>query len=141
MIEAKIQGLKELDNILATMTRQVQGRALRQSANAGAQVIKKEARSLVPVDTGLLRRNIIVARSRRNSRPGKETYNITIREGKKAKRGPNGRSAFYGYFIERGTSKKSARPFLRPALQSKQREALDAFKLKMMETLRKYGAR
>jgi HK97 gp10 family phage protein len=151
MMDVKIEGLKELDAAIRQMTDNVQGRLLRQAANAGAQVIRKEARAKAPKDTGLLRKNIVVGRSRRQSAKGKETYNVFLKKEKrtfadtKANRRKNrvGKKyevdgpAFYGKFIEMGTSKMPARPFLRPALEGKRGEAIAAFREKMAEGIRK----
>jgi HK97 gp10 family phage protein len=48
-----------------------------------------------------------------------ELYNATAR----FKVGP-GRGGFYGYFLEYGTNKMSKRPFVRPAFDSAQEEAI-----------------
>ena len=42
---------------------------------------------------------------------------------------------FYGKFIEFGTSKMSARPFLQPALERKEREAMEIIRQKLKEAL------
>ena len=61
---------------------------------------------------GDLKRSIYIAHSDDNSTPGsKETYHISWR-----KSGPN--SVPYAHWIEYGTSKQQARPFLRPAYEA-----------------------
>lgn len=155
MIETKIEGLKELDRKLAELTRQLHDRALRQSVGDAARLVRNKARQLVPVDTGLLKKNIIAARSRRNSKPGREQWNVALKQktlkygNTRANRRKNrvGKSykvdgpAFYGAFIERGTSKMAARPFLRPALANNQQAAIEAFKKRMQEFFKKHGAK
>jgi HK97 gp10 family phage protein len=151
MMEVKVQGLKELDMKLAELTRQLQTRALRQAVNAGAQIVKKAARAKVPIDTGLLRREIIAARSRRQSTFGRETFNILIRQKTKkyADTRANRRSrrvgksykvqgdAFYWRFVEFGTKHMAARPFLRPALANNQQAAINAIREKLAAAIQR----
>lgn len=46
-------------------------------------------------------------------------------------------NAFYGRFIEFGTSKYPAKPFLRPAFDAKKEEALTIFKQKLADNIEK----
>ena len=45
--------------------------------------------------------------------------------------GPNNYDKFYAIFVELGTSKMTARPFLRPALRRNKRRIMDAYKNKL----------
>lgn len=62
----------------------------------------------------------------------RQTFFVMVRHGKKyrhqGKRGNLSQDAWYWRFLEFGTRKMQARPFLRPALEAKRREAVDAIK-------------
>jgi len=87
------------------------------AARAGAVAIQKEARLNVPVDSGNLKKNIAVKKaSRRNTERGHTKYHVYIRP-----------KAFYGMFVEFGTSKQVAQPFMRPAFENSAEKAVQAF--------------
>ena len=89
------------------------------STRAGAKVVSDEARRLVPVRYGALKKSIGVLK--RKSKRGEITFGVSPRKGGK-------HNGFYGRFIELGTSKMIARPFLRPALEKSVNEVLQASK-------------
>jgi HK97 gp10 family phage protein len=122
---------------------------LRAGGFAAAAVYRDEAVRLVPVDTATIQRNIIVKRIEEKSDGGtKQMYYVTVRKGKMNVEG----DAFYWRFVEFGHSfvrrktKKSttwkahraamqveygsssapAKPFMRPAYDTKQKEAGEA---------------
>ena len=72
--------------------------ALAPALRAGAQAVAADARSFVPVVTGTLRRGI-------SSSGSGLTYVA----------GVGGPAADYAHFVEYGTSRQGARPFMRPA--------------------------
>lgn len=113
----RIEGLDELDKqfdrLAATSKRKVMMKAL----NAGVAPIKKEAKANAPVDKGVLKSQI---RSKQMKYTEKPAVGIYV-SGK----------AYYWYFIENGTSKMAAAPFLRPAADSKHEEGVDKFKEKL----------
>lgn len=102
--------------------------ALRQAAVAGARVFHAEVQLRAPVDNGIyegkqgahppgfLRSKIIIAYDDEVSVPGRiASYLVTW-----------SKEAFYGRFLEYGTSKMAARPFLRPAFEAKKQAAAAA---------------
>lgn len=101
---------------------------LRQAAVAGARVIHAEVKLRAPVDLGIyegkqgphppgfLRSHIIIAYDDQASVPGKiASYLVTW-----------SKEAFYGRFLEYGTSKMAAQPFLRPGFEAKKKPAAAA---------------
>jgi HK97 gp10 family phage protein len=100
------------------------------------------------VDTGNLRDNIVAAR-RRKSPPGTEGYYIEVR--RKRRKYANTRAnrrkkragmsyetmgeAYYGMFVELGTAKMPAQPFLRPAFESKKVEAVETFRVEFAKAI------
>ena len=115
-IDFRVEGLDDLerqfDRLIDTSKKKVMQKAL----NAGIAPIKKEAKANAPVDKGVLKSQI---RSKQMKYTEKPAVGIYV-SGK----------AFYWYFIENGTSKMAAAPFLRPAADSKHEEAVDKFKEK-----------
>ncbi len=101
---------------------------LRQAAVAGARVIHAEVKLRAPVATGIyegkkskrpfgfLREHIIVAYDDEQSIPGRlASYLVTW-----------SKEAFYGRYLEYGTSKMAAQPFLRPGFEAKRKAAAAA---------------
>ena len=72
--------------------------SLEPALRAGAQAVAADARSYVPVVTGTLRRNI-------TSSGSGLTYVA----------GVSGPASAYAHYVEYGTSRQGARPFMRPA--------------------------
>lgn len=126
---ATIMGANEIERALAGLERRARGQVLGSALRASASVLRKEARRLAPKGaTGNLRRSIAVRTNRR------QRNSVSLTMGLR----PDG---FYGRFVELGTSTQSAHPFMRPALQAKSREAVDAFRIKFWARLRVIAAR
>ena len=119
----RIEGLEELeqqfDNLIDTAKRKTMQKAL----NAGAAPIKKEIKSNAPVDKGILKSAV---RSKQMKYTAKPSVGIYI-AGK----------GYYWYFIENGTSKMAAAPFIRPSVDSKYEEGIDKFKVKLKQEIDK----
>lgn len=117
-----------LRNVLRAAEEVASESVLRQAAVAGARVIHREVKLRAPVDKGIyegkqgkhppgfLRDHIIIAFDDEQSVPGKlASYLVTW-----------GKEAFYGRFLEHGTSKMAADPFLRPGFDAKKKAAAAA---------------
>ncbi|KVO11798.1 hypothetical protein WJ73_19390 [Burkholderia ubonensis] len=113
--------LRALDSVASEST-------LRQAAVAGARVIFEEAKVRAPISVrgwetqsqkrypGMLRDSMLIAYDREKSVEGKiASYIVTW-----------SKEAFYGRFVEYGTSNMAAEPFLRPAFDAKQTEVARA---------------
>lgn len=152
MASVKLVGLEGVMNTIRGLPRELKaGRIIRTAVRKGAQVVQKEAKVNVrriiaepnkneepSKSTGLLEESIIVKRTqpeggklgeafllgpfarlkyaatrlnRRLGRVGK-TYDTAI--------GP----AFYAWFLEFGTERMRAHPFVRPAYEAKKTEAI-----------------
>lgn len=143
MISVKIDGLKELQKALEQLPKEIQGRPLRSAVSAAAKVVVDDVKSRVPVgETGNLKTAVYRYRSRRNSATGRETFFVGIRQGKaqykdtayNRRKGRVGKSyktageAYYWRFLEFGTAKMQARPFLRPAFEAQKSRAVEVMK-------------
>ena len=118
----RIEGLTELKRAFGGLKKSARGRILRASVGAGARVVRDEAASRAPQDTGKLKANIIATR-RRASESHDEEWAVTVRTKGK---GDDPKNAFYWKFLEFGTAKLAARPFLTPAFEAAKQSALQA---------------
>lgn len=84
---------------------------------AGAEVINKEIIRNAPERTGHAKKFLKV--SKVSKEKGIKVVKVGISKGDNSE-------AFYLKFHEYGTSKMSARPFMRPAFEKKKKEALEA---------------
>lgn len=123
-----LTGFKELADALRELGPRVAKNTLRRAVAAGATVVRTDARSKAPVDTGEMRKDIMVKRERDTKGEASAKYSVFVRSGKKSRLAGKGRNvqknSFYWRFLEFGTSKMSARPFMRPAFESKKEDAV-----------------
>ena len=145
--DVRIDGLQELARALRELPQRVARNGLRASVYAGAKVIRDEAKLKAPMATaplgpnqpppGTLKRSIIMKQVPELSGDKKQTFFVTVRQGKKyrkqGKKGNLSQDAWYWRFVEFGTVKMSAKPFLRPAFEGKKMEAVDAIKQRLAE--------
>ncbi len=124
-INAK-QLLKALKKLPSNIEKNVMVGATRASAN----VVSDEAKHILAtkslINYGRLWESIGV--TKRKSKRGQITFSVSPRKGGK-------NDPFYGRFIELGTSKMIARPFLRPALENSVDKTLKASKDYIAERL------
>lgn len=112
-----IEGLDELERQFDRLAETSKKKVMQKALNAGIAPIKKEAKANAPVKTGLLKKSIRSKQLRFTENPA---VGIFV-SGK----------AYYWRFLEEGTSKMAAAPFLRPAADSKHEEGVGKFKEKL----------
>ena len=124
----------KLDNITAAAEK-----ATRPAAQSGAQVFYEEVKQRVPMSAkphksgkktynpGTLRRAVYQAFAELESGDGRAMYRVSW----------NKTHAFYGRFVEFGTSKMAAKPFLRPAYDAARARALQAVQERMAAEVKK----
>lgn len=137
-----IAGLKELQAALKELPDRIAKNVLRGSVSAGAAVIRKETVNRAPVYSGdvskghpppgTLKRAIYQKQISELSSKLTQVFYVGVRKGKKfrvqGKKGDKSQDAYYAKFVEFGTSKMTARPFMRPAFEAKKEAAVDAIK-------------
>lgn len=145
--EVRIEGLEELARALKELPKRVARNGLRASVHAGAKVIRDEARLKAPVATqvfgpnqqppGTLKRAIIMKQISEKSDAQKQVFYVAVRRGKQyrnqGKKGTLSQDAYYAHFVEFGTVKMSARPFMRPAFEGKKGDAVEAIRTRLAE--------
>lgn len=129
--EVRVEGLKELSAKLRALGETVAARNLRGAARDAMQPVERAAVATVPVGD-----RIHQTYKGRTVTPG--FLQRSIRRKAFAKRGAKNevravvgvaREAFYGLaFVERGTSKMPAQPWLVPSFESAQGQVLDKFR-------------
>lgn len=131
MIDTKLDfsGLLDISGDLDALSKAENGRVLRNATRSAATVIKDEAVRRAPRRTGKLAKNIVVLTQR--TRNGDISSGVHIR-GRNPRTGnsdnkmktKDSRNAFYWRFVELGTSDMAAIPFIRPAYDARQEEAV-----------------
>lgn len=136
----KIEGLRELQYALNELGSRVARNSLRRAVSSGAAVIRDEARNLAPVDTGEMKRDIQIKRERNEKGVMSARYSVFVRSGKKSRLAGRGRNvnkdSFYWRFVEFGTAKMAAKPFMRPAFQMKKESAVQAIQDVLEQSIR-----
>lgn len=112
-------GGKEIEKILKDFPLNVQREIGLKATREGGQVILEEAQRLAPVRTGRMFNAIDMHTAPKT----KNAISVDIGVMRGAKRGEK-KGAWYAHFVEGGTKTQAARPFLRPALDTKWTEAV-----------------
>lgn len=148
-LKATVSGLPDLRAALLGIAPKLRRRALRNALAAGARVIRDDARRRAPVlqiagvlkspirKAGTVRDAIGVRTSKIARKAGDVGVFVNVRPAKRGARGaksPN--DPFYWRFLEFGTAKMRASPFLQPAAD-KMGEALRIFIAKIGPQIQK----
>jgi HK97 gp10 family phage protein len=118
-ISANIDG-KSLLKALSAFPKNIQNNVMTGAIRAGANVIRDEARLRAPKKTKALAKSIVSIKRRAEVR-NQVKFSVTPAKGKN-------KAGWRAHFIEFGTSKMSAKPFLRPAFEVSENKSLDAAK-------------
>jgi len=135
MMTYRMSGFTEIEGWLQALPEKVGERALRSAANAGATVIKDEVVLRAPQSSGRLKRAVYQKHIDERSGETNQTYFVGVRQGTKTAAGRKdlANDAFYWRFVEYGTSKKPAEPFIRPAWESRSLDAVEAMRERLRE--------
>lgn len=143
-VTIRVDGLRELGERMRKLSEKVNKRLGRSSTNAGAQLVKKKAKSNIvsspSVDTGSLRDSVIVKKVKSSLT---SEHIVTVRgRGKTSKKtGRKQTEAPHARFVEYGTIHMPAEPFLRPAFESEQGAAVEEIKRKLEQGIIKEETR
>lgn len=150
--ELKVEGLAELANTLSELGKRIEGRVLQTSLRRGAALMVTEAKARAPIlknpdsrrRPGALRANVrarpvrdpehsatVIVGVRKLS--VKQVAAFKKKTGRKGSDNPS--DPFYWRFLEFGTARMPARPFLRPAFEVKKIEAVDVIRSAIAERI------
>lgn len=132
MSNVVVGGLEELKKAFNELPKEFHRTALRPAVSAAAGVVQRAAKIGVPKDTGRLAKSIYRARDKTASNQVQEAAIVGVRFGRKYRK--RGQDAWYFIFLEFGTKKMAAQPFLRPAF-----EATKSLQLKVIQEKLKIG--
>lgn len=156
-LQIKLEGVDELKRALAGAAVHIRTRAVRSALREAGKVIQAASRAAAPVLAvptkrrlpGTVKRNIVVRASKFARAAGDEGVYVNVRGirgkarvrrlGKAGASNPN--DPFYWRFVELGTRKMAARPFLRPAAESKGQEAINTFMRSVVPQIEKLNAK
>lgn len=150
----QVKGLRELGEAMRTLSDDINKKVSRQAVAAGAKLVRDDARRRAPRDSGNLQAAIVMKNLTRTkltaryvvaTRSGKtadvKAGKAAARSGDKAQRRLVGKDAFYGAFVEFGTVKAPAQPFMRPAFEENQQAALDAIATRLAQRIKRAKSR
>jgi len=142
--QIEIHGLEGLLASLKALPVELQGKPLQAAMRRGGNVIRDAARGRVRRASGFLAKQIVVRRANARNRSkagvgaGGEYFTVGVKTGKRAKYANTKRNrrqrrvgkvyvqagwAYYWRYLEFGTKKMAAKPFLTPAAEAKGAEA------------------
>ena len=133
VVSVKVTGLAELQKNLEQIPPKIAKGVLRRGLAAGARVFQNEMKIRAARATGFLIEHIAIrVRARGDDLQGIALVGPTKSDypRRNAERGGKGRTisaATVARFLEFGTSKMKARPFIRQSFETKKNAALDAF--------------
>lgn len=161
MIQVKVEGLSVLDKRLTALAEQFGTKAavspVRTALRKNAKKLQSAAQQFVHVDTGTLKQNIITT-AERHPQDGRIEMRVTVRAKARAYKSSSATirkglvgveyqhygPLFYARFLEFGTSRMPAYPFLRPAWDQLKGALPEMIRVDLATaidaTLRKFGA-
>jgi HK97 gp10 family phage protein len=117
MVTMKIEGGKELEIALRSLPPTVMRKVDRQGLREGGKIVLEKAQRDCPVVSGALRDSLKLKAGKRR----KNYISVVIGTAIGWFKG----KTYYGGFVEFGTSKMGARPFVRPAFDTQKEYILD----------------
>lgn len=138
-VTMQIDGLKELADKLRAMGPDIARNALRGAVGSAARLIRDEAKATNQDDTGRTDRALYAKLAKEESSDNQVTYIVGVRSGSKERR--KDRDAWYWRFVEFGTAKMPAKPFMRPAFESKKLSAVDLIAKRIAARIARFDKR
>lgn len=146
MAQARITGAREMENLLRQLPDYIAKKTLTKALREAAQPILDEARTLAPVGKESKGR-VRLRRTKRGKvsisnygklKPSLKIVTVPARlTAYSATVAVTVGKAFWGMFVEFGTRHMSARPFMRPAFETRKSEALNRLGKSLGEEIEK----
>lgn len=156
-VTVRLEGVEDLKRALAEAGDSIRKKAVRGALREAGKVIQNTARAMAPIlqastpirKPGTVARNIVVRASKFARQAGDEGVYINVRGirgkarvarlGRAGARNPN--DPYYWRFLEFGTVKMTARPFLRPAAAREGEHAIQVFMRSVIPQIEKLNKR
>jgi HK97 gp10 family phage protein len=161
-VRVEIKGLAQIRANMLELPKRVDRNLLNRGLLTGARLVRDDARARVPLlqvpdprrVRGAIRRAIVAGRVRPEGyaakvwvrvRPLTRTQIMRFKRqsGKDSRNNPN--DPYYWAFVEFGTSKMGARPFMRPAFEGRKfeavKKAIDVFRTGVQTEIARLGQR
>ena len=136
MLEVRVENLDEIINKMSTFTSKLQRRGVGQAARKAMNIVRESARAKAKqfddpaTPESVIWKNIVTQQGgRRAARMARADLimRVGVRGGAKDPQTGDPKATFHWRFIEFGTSKIAARPFMRPALAENAQKVSDTF--------------
>lgn len=146
-VTVRIDGLRELGERLKGLKVDMQKRAAWQACGRGASIVKREAKKIVrgnvdaQTSSGSLESAIVAKRVPSGQRRYTAEYWVTARRAKTGRKKAKGKQAVapHAGFVEFGTVKMAAEPYLRPALANNVQSIGNAMRDKLAKAIAKFS--
>jgi HK97 gp10 family phage protein len=148
-VSVQIDGLKELGAMMRNLSKEMQNKLAFSSTLAGAAIIKEEAKENLlkkyVYDTGALFSSVVIARNKKTPLTAGYEVGVSYKKIRKAVLSEDPRKEKYKKFApyyraivaEYGNVNHEARPYLRPAFESKKEDAVRAIKDRLFRGIAK----
>lgn len=136
-----VDGLRELGEAMRALGAEVSEKIAHRMVSKAARMVRDEAKKAAPVRTGYLKQNIIVKKMRKSETDLTSEYRMGVRKYKlkyadtrfNVRKRRAGKyygvdDAYYWRYLEFGTVKMAARPFMRPAFDNNRMRAVEVMK-------------
>jgi HK97 gp10 family phage protein len=138
-VTLRVDGLKELADKLRAMGPDLSRVALRAGVRDAAKLVRDDAKLRNPDDTKLTEENIYIQHIGNQSSDTQQTFFVGVRSRRgRYSKGKKKPLPFYWRYIEFGTSKAAARPFMRPAFEQNIRASIDAIAAQISKRIKSY---
>lgn len=118
-----IEGAAEVAKMLEELGEAASG-ILEQAAEAGGKVALDDAKRRCPIQTGALKASLHLEKGKTKKPEIKQEVKISP-----------GKKEYYGTFVELGTSKQAAQPYMRPAIDENQTEIAKAINQEVLRAI------
>ena len=141
-VKVKVSGLKELDQKLNQLDMDLRKRAARLAAKEALEPVKRSIEQRAPVLSGGLKASVrwsSTTSQTRLQKLGKNAFMVTsINVGYSGRRNRK-RGGYQALQVEFGANGKAARPFIRPAIQGKEKAVFMRFRRTLRQSIEKFA--
>ena len=152
--DIKVEGMQDVLATLKLLPQKIQGKPMRAALRSGAGITRRKAANTTAwySHSGFLRESIVTYGVKKNEHEYTEQVRVGVLRRRRKKPGKKLAAAmqtrrrrttknivtpYYWQYLEFGTSRMAARPFLRPAFESTKNAALQRIKLRLRTEIEK----